>query len=300
MAGRVEFVCIGTLMLDDILYHGRPEARATLGGSAVHAAAGMRLWTDRIGVAARGSAELPAERRRQLQEYGFDLRGVSENLAHPARAWQRFDADERRHERFQFPPAGLAELIVRPTDLPQDFLDARAFHLLVGGVEEHLALVEAIRARGDAIILVEPYYDPIETVPRGRLTTLLASVDAFAPDLNEARAVCGTDHLPSILAELGRGGAIIIVRMGKHGSVVHDPRAGLTVEVPAIPTRVVDVTGAGNAFSGGWLTGYADTREISRAARQGAVSASFAIEQFGPAPLSSLQQRVRDARLCQL
>ncbi len=38
-----EYVCIGTLMLDDISYPWRAEAPATLGGSAVHAGAGMRV-----------------------------------------------------------------------------------------------------------------------------------------------------------------------------------------------------------------------------------------------------------------
>lgn len=93
----------------------------------------------------------------------------------------------RRGGRLQFdagrscgdPPAGL--LIER----------VRGFHLQVGGVGEHLALVEAIRGQGDGFILVEPYYDPIELVSRDRLVELLARIDAFAPDINEARAICG-------------------------------------------------------------------------------------------------------------
>ncbi len=292
-----DFVCIGTVMLDDISYPGRPPAQAILGGSAVHAAAGMRVWTDRIGIAARGSPRFPAKRMAQLRAYGFDLRGITSDLERPARAWQRFDAQERRHERFQFPPDGLASLVIHPADVPAHHLGARAFHLLVGSVDEHLALVDALRGRTDAMIMVEPYYDPIDAVPRGRLRTLLSRIDAFAPDLNEARAITATDHLPTILADLGKGGAIVVLRMGKRGAIVHDPRSKRTVQVPAIGRRVVDVTGAGNAFSGGWLVGYAESRDILQAACQGAVSASFAIEQLGPAPLASFSRRRVKARL---
>src|SRR5882672_2443613 len=93
-----EYVCIGTLMLDDICYPTRAVAPATLGGSAVHAATGMRVWTQSIGIVARGSDTLPREQTAQLREYAFDLRGVTRDLPKPARAWQCFDAAERRHE----------------------------------------------------------------------------------------------------------------------------------------------------------------------------------------------------------
>src|SRR5207245_534799 len=134
------------------------------------------------------------------------------------------DAAERRHERFAYPPDGPASLLMHPSDIPPDYYQARGFHLLVGGVDEHLALVQAIRSHGDGLILVEPYYDPIELVPRDRLFQLLARVDAFAPDINEARAICGTEHVPTLLADLGRAGAIIIIRMGKDGALAYDPK----------------------------------------------------------------------------
>lgn len=300
-AEPVDFVCAGTVMLDDIQYPGMPPAPATLGGSAVHAAVGMRVWTRSVGITALGSPALPAGPTALLRDYGFDLRGVSQTLRHPARAAQVFDADERRHERFSYPPDGLAGLRVHPSDLPTGYYQARGFHLLVGGVDEHLALVEAIRGRGDGLILVEPYYDPIQQVSRRRLFELLARIDAFAPDLNEARAICGTDHLPTLLTELGRSGAVIIIRMGKHGTVAYDPRDKRTVHVPAVTTNVVDVTGAGNAFSGGWLVGYAASHDLERAAHQGAVSASFAIEQLGPSPPANLgDTAARDERLRRL
>src|SRR5437867_1225740 len=97
-AEPVEFVCIGTVMLDDIQYADQPLAPETLGGSAVHAAAGMRCWTKRVGIVAQSSATLPAAPAALLREYGFDLRGLTSRMDSPARAWQVFDANERRHE----------------------------------------------------------------------------------------------------------------------------------------------------------------------------------------------------------
>jgi len=102
----------------------------------------MRVWTDSIGLVARGSNALPHEQTTQLRAYAFDLRGVTHDLAKPARAWQRFDADEQRHETFQFPAVGQGDLLVSPTDVPEAYLSARAVHLLVGTIEPHFALLE--------------------------------------------------------------------------------------------------------------------------------------------------------------
>jgi len=49
---------------------------------------------------------------------------------------------------------------------------------------------------------------------------------------------------------------------------------------------VVDVTGAGNAYCGGLITGLIETGDIQRAASMATVSAAIAIEQVGPPPVN--------------
>ncbi len=53
------------------------------------------------------------------------------------------------------------------------------------------------------------------------------------------------------------------------------------IYVPAVPTNVIDPTGAGNAYCGGFLAGYVQTSDVLTAARYGAVAASFLVEQAG-------------------
>jgi sugar/nucleoside kinase (ribokinase family) len=56
--------------------------------------------------------------------------------------------------------------------------------------------------------------------------------------------------------------------------------------------KIVDVTGAGNAYCGGFLVGLAETGDLAQAGRYGAVSASFALAQFGAMfPLDDLRDR---------
>jgi sugar/nucleoside kinase (ribokinase family) len=63
---------------------------------------------------------------------------------------------------------------------------------------------------------------------------------------------------------------------------------------------VVDPIGAGNAFCGGFLSGWVYKKDLRLAAIRGAVSASFAVEQVGLPRLSPeilLESRRREALL---
>ena len=58
-------------------------------------------------------------------------------------------------------------------------------------------------------------------------------------------------------------------------------RTGRSWKLPAVPTNIVDVTGAGNAYCGGFTVGLGEGLDPLEAALQSVVSASFAIEQIG-------------------
>ena len=69
-------------------------------------------------------------------------------------------------------------------------------------------------------------------------------------------------------------------------------------EVPAYPVKhIVDVTGAGNAYCGGFVYGLATTGDALQAGWYGGVSASLALHQFGALyPLDGLKETAQ-ARL---
>lgn len=46
-------------------------------------------------------------------------------------------------------------------------------------------------------------------------------------------------------------------------------------------SKIVDTTGAGNAFLGGFILGHSETVDFVKAAHNGSVAASFVLEQVG-------------------
>jgi ribokinase len=110
---------------------------------------------------------------------------------------------------------------------------------------------------------------------------VLSRVDLVSPDLEEARRMTGqstTDGMVKTL--LGWGAPTVALRMGARGSLVASAR-GEVYTVPAVPTTVVDTTGAGDAYCGGFLVALGSGVDVTEAGARAAVSASFAIEQFG-------------------
>jgi adenosine kinase len=78
---------------------------------------------------------------------------------------------------------------------------------------------------------------------------------------------------------LERAAALVITK-GEHGCTIIQ-REG-TVDVPAVtPHRIVDPTGVGDAFRGGFLKGMAEKAPYEICARLGSMAATYALEHLG-------------------
>ena len=78
---------------------------------------------------------------------------------------------------------------------------------------------------------------------------------------------------------LERARSLVITR-GEHGCTIFEN--GGRTDVPAVPpTRIVDPTGVGDAFRGGFMKGLAKGADHVVSARMGAVAAAYALEHLG-------------------
>jgi ribokinase len=114
------------------------------------------------------------------------------------------------------------------------------------------------------------------------LDTFLTQCDVFLPSEAEIRVLApGEEVLPALSRLAHQGRAIVVGKLGSRGSVVvapdHEP-----IEVPPYPVSAPDPTGAGDAYAGGFMAGFAATGDPAVAACCATVSASFAVEDFGP------------------
>jgi sugar/nucleoside kinase (ribokinase family) len=113
-------------------------------------------------------------------------------------------------------------------------------------------LLSAARTQGVAISF-DTNWDPNERWDDG-LADLLPLVDVFLPNEQEARAIARCADLDDAIETLGQVVPTLVVKQGEDGASCR--QAGTTIYDPGFSVPVVDTTGAGDSFNGGFLYGY--------------------------------------------
>ena len=134
------------------------------------------------------------------------------------------------------------------------------------------------------------------------LTRVVKEVDVLFMDEGEVRSFAGDVNLvKAARAVIALGPKTVVVKRGEHGVLVFG--SDWTFAAPAFPLEsVVDPTGAGDSFAGGFMgylcaTGDASDTGLRRAAVMGSVMGSFAVESFSADRLLALDRGAVAQRL---
>ncbi|HUQ40050.1 MAG TPA: adenosine kinase [Acidimicrobiales bacterium] len=111
-------------------------------------------------------------------------------------------------------------------------------------------------------------------------------VDITFANESEVLSLFETDDFDAAVGRLAALCDIAAVTRGEHGSVVAHGDARHAVA--AVPTEVVDTTGAGDLYAAGFLFGLARGWELDRCAEVGGIAAAEVISHIGPRPLVKL------------
>jgi ribokinase len=118
---------------------------------------------------------------------------------------------------------------------------------------------------------------------------MLALCDYVTPNESEAEALTGlpVTTLPEAEAAadalLGRGVGAVVITLGDKGALYRD--RDRSVHVPVISAGpVVETTGAGDAFNGGFAVALAEGRDVVAAVRFGCATAGISVTRPGTAP----------------
>ena len=132
----------------------------------------------------------------------------------------------------------------------------------------------------------------------GDLTAFIKDgVDVLFANEAEAMALTGEADPHAAVATLRGMVQSAAVTLGAEGSVTFQD-GGEPVAVPAIaPEQLVDTTGAGDAYAGGYLFGLTRGASPEDCARFGSLAASEVISHMGPRPQKSLKALAAEAGL---
>ncbi len=312
------FILAGYLHRDYLLSERSRSLMDVPGGNLLHAAAGLGVWKSGIGLLSRVGEDYPSDWLRSFEKRGWDTRGI--HITGDALDLRYFQAImENQVVQYSNPVACFARLGLpfpksllgyqppietdddressnpaspHPDDIPSDYLTAHIAHLCPVDYVTGTRLTSTFRQASVTTITLDPSVAYMTSKCLKDVRILLGGLSAFLPSEEELRALFwgSTDDLWAMAEALGEFGCeFIVVKRGLRGQILYDSISKKRWEIPAYPARVVDVTGAGDSFCGGFLAGYQKSYDPLRAVLYGSVSASLTIEGSGALrPLESL------------
>jgi sugar/nucleoside kinase (ribokinase family) len=298
----INYVAFG-LILDDIHFPDGREFQSILGGGGPQVAFGMRLWSNHVGLIAGVGPDLPEDILQWFDQSRIDRQGVYIGKQPTLRAIQNLDKDGNRIQTWLSDPVGLQEYLnLSIKQIPQSYKSAKVFHLGIhpDDWETSLDFMLELKRLG-ALVSLELYKraeNPLSTL---RLRTLLKSADIFSLNRSEACSLLGRKTDQELIHSLiDNGGRLISLRMGAEGSIVANGMTNQILYIPAYPITVLDPTGAGNAFCGGFAVGWVETGDLLTAGLYGTIASSFAIEQMGVPTITSDLIQLAEKRVARI
>lgn len=177
-----------------------------------------------------------------------------------------------------------------PPEAPPGLDRVRAVHIGVSVAAP--PWITALRAAG-ALVVGGVGWDPHEAWSE-TLYSQLAEVDAFIP--NEVEAISYTRAADAVGAAkaLAEHVPLVVVTRGARGAVAIDAASSTLVEVPAVPVRVIDPTGAGDVFSAAFMAGLLHDWDLRTRLRFATLSASVSVTGLGGATSAPSPAQLRD------
>lgn len=129
-------------------------------------------------------------------------------------------------------------------------------------------------------LLLDVNYKPADLPPANDMEQLrlaMPHVDVLMPNARDAELMVGNlDRVETIKALHQLGAKRIVLKCGAEGAYVSEDGGPVThIKAPSVP--VLDTTGAGDCFGGGFASAWTRGAPLIRAASEGAAAAALAI-----------------------
>ena len=288
----------GTIGIDS-LHAPTGEATNVLGGSCAYfAAAASQLTPVRVVGAVGG--DWPAAHEKQLRAFrNICLDGLERRPSSQTFAWggRYFDNMNRRETLF----TRLGVLEEALPKVPAKYQDSKTVFL----ANTHpLVQLDLLRQFPNRPFVVCDTMDLWINIARPELTNLLTEVDGVILNDEEAMQLTECRNVVTAGRKILKSGprSFVVVKKGEHGAIlIHRDGVASVPAYPADEAQVVDPTGAGDTFAGGFMAhiaraGAHDFDTLRHAMAWGTVLASFTIESFGLDRLARLDAGQIDDR----
>ncbi|HET6386128.1 MAG TPA: PfkB family carbohydrate kinase [Armatimonadota bacterium] len=255
------------------------EVDEKVGGAAVYSSVAATFFSPVRLVGVIGD-DFPPDYLQLLESRGVDLQGVQHAQGKTFRWKGYYDYDLNQAHSLS------TELNVFETfspDLPADYRNSK--YVMLANIDPTLQLQVLEQARHPRLTLCDTMNYWISS-KKDELLEVFRRVKVVIINDGEARQLCETFSLVTAADQIrALGPETVIIKKGEHGAICFHGDS-VFVAPPFPLRRIVDPTGAGDTFAGGFIgylsrSGDLSEPSIRRAVIYGSVLASFNIEDFG-------------------
>ncbi|KPV62462.1 MAG: putative sugar kinase [Candidatus Bathyarchaeota archaeon BA1] len=271
----------------DIIVTSDKGIHESLGGVATYTSLTAAKLGAVVGVVTKVGMDFRDEYLEYLQKAKIDLLGLEVKMGKTTVFENSYDEWGKRTQRLlsHMEPIGSE-------DIPAAYFNAKCFHF--GPVFHEISYDTIKLARAKRILTsLDPQgycreRGPNHVVELRRWVEakeVLPYVDILKCDETEAEKLTGTGDLGKAAKLIyGLGPSIVLITQGVKGSILCYEDA--LERVPVIPAeKLVDSTGAGDAYAAGFIVEYLRTKDPKRSALYASCVASFVVEGVGTTTL---------------
>jgi ribokinase len=287
---RFDVVGFGALNVD-MLFKVNQLARAeeesfiedyteTCGGSAANAIVGLA----RLGCKTGFIGKVANDREGKLQLKCFNAEGVDTDgiiKAEQGKSGSVLGFVDEKGARALYINSGVNDTIKFEEIEPDYVSQAKFLHLTSFVGEESFQTQKRLLTTLSSDVTVS--FDPGAVFARkgySALEAIIKKTYVLMPNSFELEQLTGeSDYCKGADLMIGRGVKIVAVKLGSAGCYVTDGRERLRIE--PFKVKVVDTTGAGDAFCAGFLYGLIKNKSISECGRIANFVASRCVMQMG-------------------
>jgi len=293
----MNLVAVGTVAFDDIeTPYGRAER--VVGGACTYISLAASYFVQPVRIVSVVGDDFPKEMLEYMERRGVDLSGLQIREGEKSFFWAG-----RYHSNFNSRDTLDTQLNVLANFdpvLPASYRNAD--YLMLGNLtpQVQMRVLDQLSHRPQLVALdtMNFWMD----IALDDLLQVLQRVDVLTINDEEARQLSGEHSLLKAAKVIhAMGPKYLVIKKGEHGALLF--HHGRVFFAPALPlAEVVDPTGAGDTFAGGFMGWIAKTNDTSyenmkRAVIYGSAMASFCVEKFSIERLKGLSPAMIENRV---
>jgi sugar/nucleoside kinase (ribokinase family) len=293
----MSMIVVGTVAFDDIETPFGSSGKV-VGGAATYIGLSASAFVDKQHLVSVIGQDFPEAVVADFQRRGISTAGLERRSDEKSFYWAgKYHYDMNSRDTMATELNVLADF--KPV-VPEEARDAK--YVMLGNLDPAVqtSVLDQLTSTPDLVVMdTMNFWMDIALEP---LKQVIARVDVLTINDEEARQLTGEHSLVKAARKvLEMGPKVLVIKKGEHGALLFNKDE--VFFAPALPLEdVVDPTGAGDTFAGGFIghiaaTGDTSFENMKRAVIVGSAMASFTCEEFGTARLERLQKPEVMARI---